>query len=108
MRHPIHHKRNIKKLSTKKYGPIDTLALLVGIVQPFATLPQIWLVYSTGDVASVSFFMWTAYNIASVILLLYGLKYKLPPIIWANILWLVVQTPMMIAVFVFPGGSWLS
>ncbi len=107
MRHAIHHKKN-KQAKHPKTGPIDHIALLVGIIQPFATLPQIWLVYSTGDVASVSFFMWTAYNAASVVLLLYGLKYKLPPIIWSNVLWLVVQTPMMLAVFFFPGGSIFS
>lgn len=97
-----HHKKTKKKAKIKEYGPIDTLAFLVGVIQPFATLPQIWLVYSTGDTASVSFFMWTAYNIASVVMLFYGLKYKLPPIVWSNILWLVVQTPMMVSVWVFP------
>ena len=107
MRHAIHHKKN-KQKAQPKTGPVDHLALIVGILQPFATIPQIWLVYTTGDVTSVSFFMWTAYNAASVILLLYGLKYRLPPIIWSNVLWLVVQTPMMIAVLIFPGGSLLS
>lgn len=82
-------------------GKIDTLALIVGIIQPLATLPQIYLVFSSGDVSQVSLFMWTSYNVASVILLIYGLKYKLLPIIWAQILWLVVQTLMMVAVFVF-------
>lgn len=104
MRHVMHHKKHAKKSKGKKYSAIDSLAMVVGVVQPFATIPQIWIVYSSGDTASVSFFMWTAYNIASVVLLLYGLKYKLPPIVWSNVLWLIVQTPMMVSVWIFPSS----
>ncbi len=96
MRHTYHPKHTILKNSL-----IDTLALIVGILQPLTTIPQIYLVFTTRDVTSISFFMWTSYNIASVILLLYGIKHKLKPIIWAQALWIVVQTPMMIAVLLF-------
>jgi uncharacterized protein with PQ loop repeat len=96
MKHTFHPKHKIKQVDS-----IDRLALLVGVVQPLMTLPQIYLIYSTQNVTGVSFFMWTGYNVASVILLVYGLKHKLTPIIVAQILWLVVQTPMMVAVFLF-------
>lgn len=45
--------------------------------------------------------MWASYDVASIILLLYEFKHKLTPIIWAQSLWLLVQTPMMISVFLF-------
>jgi len=96
MRHVLPPSRKIK--STDK---LDTLALVVGVIQPLATLPQIFLVYSSQDASQVSLFMWTSYNVASVVLLAYGFKYKLTPIIWAQVLWLLVQTPMMLAVFIF-------
>jgi len=85
----------------KLNGKIDTLALVVGVIQPLTTLPQIYLVFSSHDVSQVSLFMWTSYNVASVVLLIYGLKHKLLPVIGSQILWLIVQTPMMIAVFIF-------
>lgn len=96
MRHTLHPHHKIKK-----NDKIDTLALIVGIVQPLATLPQIYIVYSSQDASEVSLFMWTGFNIASVVLLVYGLKHKLAPIIWAQVLWLAVQTPMMLSVFIF-------
>ena len=65
------------------------------------TIPQIWLVYSLRDARTISLFMWSAYNVASIILLAYGLKHKIPVVIWAQILWLAVQTPMIIAALVF-------
>jgi uncharacterized protein with PQ loop repeat len=96
MRHPFHPTHTFKVK-----GGIDALALAVGIIQPLTTLPQIWLVYTSRDVSQISLFTWTCYNISSVILLLYGLKHKLPPVIVAQILWIVVQTPMMIAVIMY-------
>lgn len=96
MRHTFHPKHKIKN-----NGPIDTLALLVGITQPLLTVPQIYLIYTTQDASDVSLFMWTGFNIASVILLMYGLRHKLKPIIWAQTLWIIFQTPMMLSVFIF-------
>lgn len=96
MRHSLHptHKFKVN-------NGIDTLALIVGVLQPLTTLPQIWLVFNSRDVAQVSFFMWTCYNIASVIFLIYGIQHKLPAVIWSHVLWIVVQTPMMIAVIMY-------
>ena len=85
----------------KLNGKIDKLALVVGIIEPLTTFPQIYLVFTSHDVSQVSLFMWTGYNVSSVILLIYGLKHKLLPVIGAQILWLFVQTLMMIAVFIF-------
>ncbi len=96
MRHSFQPKHKIIRNSK-----LDDLALVVGVVQPLTTIPQIVLIYTSRDASGVSFFMWTAYNVASIILLMYGLRHKLPPIIWAQALWLVVQTPMMLSVFVF-------
>jgi len=97
MKHTLHPKHKFIRT-----GAVDTLALIVGVVQPLVTIPQIYLIYSTQDATGVSAFMWAGYNVSSVILLLYGLRHKLTPIIVAQILWLVVQTPMMVAFLFFP------
>lgn len=96
MKHTFHPKHKIKNTHV-----VDSLALIVGVVQPVATLPQIWLVYSAQDATGVSVLMWTFYNIGSLVLLTYGIRHKLVPIIVAQVLWLIVQTPMMLAVFIF-------
>lgn len=102
MRHIHHaHKTHYAKTKKQQNSLIDWLALAVGVLQPLTTIPQIYLVYSSRDTSTVSLFMWTSYNVASIILLLYGIKHKLTPIIWAQSLWILVQTPMMISVFLF-------
>lgn len=96
MKHTFHPHHKVKN-----GGPIDTLALLVGILQPLVTLPQIYLVYKTHDASDVSLIMWLGFDIASIVLLMYGFRHKLKPVIVAQTLWLLVQTPMVIAVFLF-------
>lgn len=95
MRHIFHPKHKIELTH-----PIDSLALLVGVLQPFATIPQIVLVFQSGNAAEVSVFMWAAFNVASVIILIYGLKHKLSPVWFPQIIWILVQTPMMLAPFI--------
>lgn len=92
MRHIIHRKHKVEITH-----PIDSLALLVGIAQPFATIPQIILVFQSGDASEVSMFMWAAFNVASLIILIYGLKHRLAPVWFPQIIWILVQTPMMFA-----------
>jgi uncharacterized protein with PQ loop repeat len=96
MRHTFHPKHKIKK-----NGKIDALALFVGITQPIATLPQIYIVYASQDASSVSLIMWAWFDVSSIVLLMYGLRHKLAPIVWAQSLWLIVQTPMVIAALLF-------
>jgi uncharacterized protein with PQ loop repeat len=96
MKHTFHPHHKLKRKDA-----IDTLALLVGIIQPALTVPQIYEVYSTQDATGVSLIMWTGFNVASVILLLYGLRHKLYPIVTAQVLWIIFQTPMMISPFIF-------
>ena len=88
-------------ITLRLHGKIDSLALLVGVLQPLTTFPQIYLVFSSHDVSQVSLFMWSSYNLSSVVLLAYGLKHRLWPIIVAQILWLIVQSLMIIAFLVY-------
>jgi uncharacterized protein with PQ loop repeat len=96
MQHIINHKHKVEITH-----PIDSIALIVGIVQPFATIPQIILTYTAQDASQVSFAMWLIFNIASAVLLVYGIKHKLAPIWFPQIIWILVQTPMMLSPFIF-------
>lgn len=96
MRHIIHHQHKVEITH-----PIDRMALLVGVAQPFATIPQIILVFQSGNAEEVSIFMWAAFNVASVIMLLYGLKHRLAPVWFPQIIWILVQTPMMLSPLIF-------
>ncbi len=85
----------------KKQKGIDRWALIVGTLQPLMTIPQIVLVYSSRNASQISVITWVAYDMASVVLLMYGIKHKLLPIIVAQVIWLVVQTALIVAIFIF-------
>lgn len=89
------------KKSDRSYPVTDTLALIVGVAQPIMTIPQIVLVFKVQDSSQISLATWLTYDIASVVLLIYGFKHKLKPIIISQTIWLVVQTVMIAAIFLF-------
>lgn len=97
MRNHLQHKHH----SVKNAQGLDKLTLIVGVIQPLMTLPQIITVYQQGDSSQVALATWAAYDIASVVLLLYGIKHNLKPIIFAQIIWLIMQTAMVASVFIF-------
>ena len=81
---------------------IDRLALIVGIAQPLTTIPQIYLTFSSESAIGISFFMWLCYDIGSAVFLVYAIRHRLWPLIWTQVGWLLVQTPMIIAYLLFP------
>ena len=90
-----------KHHSLKDTRGLDRLTLIVGVIQPIMTLPQIITVYSQRDSSQIALITWIAYDIASVVLLMYGMKHSWKPIIFAQIIWLIVQTTMAASVFIF-------
>ena len=97
MRNHLKHEHH----SLKNTSGIDRWALIIGIIHPLMTLPQILLIYSSQDASQVSFVTWAAYDIASVVLIMYGIKHSLTPIIVTQAIWLVMQTAMAASVFIF-------
>lgn len=89
------------KKSPRSYPLVDGLALLVGFVQPIMTIPQILTVIQAGDASQISWITWLTYDIASIILLTYGIAHRLMPIIVAQALWLVVQTVMIVLTIIY-------
>jgi len=99
MRHIMHAPQS--KKGKRLYRKIDALALVVGILQPLMTLPQIIVVFQAKDASQLSLLTWVAYDIASVVLLIYGIVHKLKPIVVAQIFWLIVQSVLILAIFLF-------
>jgi len=99
MRHIMHAPHS--KKGKRSYRKIDALALVVGILQPLMTLPQIVVVFQAKDASQLSLLTWVAYDLASIVLLIYGIVHKLKPIVVAQIFWLIVQSVLILAIFLF-------
>jgi len=72
----------------------------MAIIEPLMTLPQVYEVWINRQAEGVSLLTWSFYVIAATIWLLYGLKIKDRPIILASILWVIVESTIVIGLII--------
>ena len=74
---------------------------VVALVTPAPTLPQVFLIWSTRQVAGVSLLTWAAYTTMSGIWLIYGLLQLQKPLILSQACLLVVDFAVVLGVAIF-------
>jgi uncharacterized protein with PQ loop repeat len=84
-------RRDIKQLT-------ERLALVVGVLQPLTTVPQIMLIEKTRDVAGVSVLTWLLSALSGLAFLVYGVVHRLRPVVVTQVLWFVLQMIVVIQV----------
>jgi len=90
----------LKKQAQKQtVSSLEKLVLLVAIVEPLMTLPQIIQIYAFRNTGS-SMATWVMYLVSSAIWLVYGIKTRNVPIIITDILWVVVEALVVIGLIV--------
>ena len=87
---PAQHKREI-----------ENFALVAGILQPFITLPQIITIFSSQSAKDVSLLTWVGYLIFGIIFLVYGIVFNLKPIWVGQIIWVTMQTIIVIGILLY-------
>jgi uncharacterized protein with PQ loop repeat len=90
MSHPHHHQSIRKRaLNGKKPYPhqnvwinfLDKFIIALGVINIFATLPQVLQIWIGQDASGVSVISWSYYTFFSFMLFLYGLVHREKPII---------------------------
>ena len=80
---------------------LDRLLVVIAVVGPLVSIPQLWAVYSTHDAANISFFSWGLWALFNLVWLTYGIVHKEKPIIITYILWFFVNSAMAVAALIF-------
>lgn len=88
-------------LSEDRKKQVERFALAAGIIQPFITLPQIIAIYANQSAVDVSLLTWLGYLIFGIIFLVYGAIFRLRPIFYGQILWVIMQTITVIGILVY-------
>lgn len=70
---------------------LERITITAGIIGPLTVIPQIFVIYSTRNVAGVSALSWFAFGMLDIPFLLYGLIRKDKPIIFTYALWLIAN-----------------
>lgn len=87
-----------KRLNKKVVG---TLMLGVGIIMPLVQIPQITTLYSTKVTSGLSLETWIMYLFLCFVPLVYGITYRLPPLIISNIMWTAVNIIVVVGIVKF-------
>ena len=90
--------RNIRVLIRDRQIPVDQV-VYVALISPIMTLPQLYNVWK-GNSGGVSFITWIAYLCVATMWLLYGLKYKIKPIIVVQTCWIVVDSAVVLGLLI--------
>jgi uncharacterized protein with PQ loop repeat len=97
----LYEKENNKKKKARSNKIIDNLSIVAAILMPFTTIPQIYKIWILQNTSGVSILTWILYTVLCFPMLIYGLYYKMTPIIILNILWIIMNLIMIIGLIVF-------
>ncbi len=71
------------------------------VIHPFSSLPQIWKIYTTHDVTSLSLATWLGYSLIGIIFLSYALVHKIKPLILTQALWFGMDGAIILGILLF-------
>jgi uncharacterized protein with PQ loop repeat len=94
-------KESQKVKTDKDRSFLYRLTLVAAVIQPLTTIPQVYKVYSTHNVASLSLFTWLGYALVGLVFLAYGIRYKLKPIAITQIIWFSLQMSIVVGILIY-------
>ncbi|MBI2013280.1 MAG: hypothetical protein HYS87_00350 [Candidatus Colwellbacteria bacterium] len=101
--HVIKRKREHKEYRTQIRWKnfLDRIIYPVSLIGPVMTLPQwskIWIEKNVDGVSAVS---WGAYMVVSAFWIIYGITHKTKPLVFINILWMVLHFSIVLGVLIY-------
>lgn len=89
------------KILKKQRTNIDRAMLMIGVLGPIATIPQVLTIYINQEVAGLSVFSWGFYVFSSFLTLIYGIVHGLRPLIVSGSLWLVMNSLVVMGCIIY-------
>lgn len=83
----------------KKLTLFDNIIILAAFLYPLSALPQVIEVFN-GQTAGVSLWSWLSFICFSALFLAYGLIHRITPMIITNILWLAVDSLVIVGLLI--------
>lgn len=80
---------------------LDQLLVVLAIVGPLTGVPQLYTILQEKSAASVSVISWSLYIILTIPWIIYGFVHKEKPIVISSILWLVLDTAIVVAALAY-------
>jgi len=95
-----------QKQKPKKELFIDKIILIVAIVEPLFTLPQVILIFRNKDASDVSIITWLGFNLMTLIWIWYAIIHKEKIVLIYQLLFFIINCFVIIGALIY-GGQWL-
>ena len=99
--HHHHHRKNKSPFPEEWTKRIDVCVLVVGVMGPILTIPQLLSIWINKDATGVSLISWFSYFFIACFWLLYGLVHRSKPIIVTNALWIFLDTLIVTGILLY-------
>ncbi len=106
-----HHHLSLRKRMHERLEPyphpdafkrfLDKIMMGVALIGPLATIPQVYPVFMTQDTKGLSLVTWTVWVLLSCVWLVYGLLHKEMPIVLSNIIYIILQGAVVVAILLY-------
>ncbi|GIW09487.1 MAG: hypothetical protein KatS3mg061_0544 [Dehalococcoidia bacterium] len=80
---------------------IERAALVVGVIAPLSTIPQIVQIYTTQSAEDINIGTWTLFIGFGLFWLLYGITTRALPIILTNLAWLICYSIVLVGAVIY-------
>lgn len=90
------HNTNVRNNTT-----FEKFVLLIAIIEPLSTIPQIFDVFTSRDAQSLSLLSWILFTCASIVWFIYGIRLKNTPLIASSILWISTELILMVGIVLY-------
>jgi MtN3 and saliva related transmembrane protein len=87
--------------ASRLHDVVDRAAVVVGIVAPLSTVPQIAQIYSSRSAEDLSLGTWGLFVAFSLFWLLYGVVNRALPLMLTNALWLLCYSAVIVGAVVY-------
>jgi len=105
--HHIHKRKRVHQKLEKYPHPdkwknlMDKIIYVVAIFGPIMTIPQVMKIWVEQNPTGVSVISWSAYLLAAIFWLMYGVLHKEKPIIFTNILMIILEAFILVGILIY-------
>lgn len=101
MKHHHNVKHNLLTQKWHQLTSLDQFVLIIGVVEPFFTIPQLIQIFSTKNAQGLSIITWLLFVFSTSVLFYWGVKRKLKPIYIPQAVWLISELIMIYGIIMY-------
>ena len=97
----LRHHKNRSNIKSDWHKVLDKIMIVIGILGPVSTLPQVFKIWLEKNPTGVSVTTWGSYIILQMFWLFYGISHKDMVILINSILWIILEIIIVIGTLLY-------